>query len=284
MTRVTLSLLRIAVLGLASVTLSACGTGISVDWGRGPWGGPPAPIPTAGLRAWYIGDSAHSQTRASNTAIASNETWAAEPGWGNPLTLFGSGSAPLNQQVFLNNHFDVGFVASNRLGAPSSGVGTTATLYLALVFNPAADGSIFYLSGGSFSTTCAGTAFLQVDVSSGMLRGQVCVGVNPGNLDTLTAVNGVNGIGPFVLLLSWQSGGTRLSGELWNVNGAVMTLLNAGNVSAGASYSFSGELRLGGTYYQGGIAEVILYDRLPSDQEVIDLKKYLGTKYGFTLN
>lgn len=234
---------------------------------------PTSGVPTSGLKIWLKGD-------VGITKDASNyiSTWADQSGNGLNATQGTSGVKPLWVNSVVNGKPVVRFDGSNDyLSFGPLTVNGLTQMSMILVSSNRAD-----QSGGTYGDFNVALIFDETGnwgkVYLGPFQKTVSTRYGTGQANNINIYTRPSTIGTgFSTSISIKNG----TNEYLYVNGTSVATYT-GKLSAIANSSSTGWLGRGGnnTYFNGDVAEVLIYDRALTDTERQSVQAYLSGKYG----
>lgn len=221
---------------------------------------PPTPDQTSGLKGWWKADS------LSLTDGASVTSWTDSSGGGLTVSQGTSGNQPIYKTNILNGLPIVRFDGTNDYLSSGSDISQSQPFTIFGVGKPGTSGT------GAFQDIIGGSG----NVSFGFKE-------NSGNYNFLmwagaALTDSVNYSGTFTLISGIFNGGSSLG----YVNGVQKVSGDPGASSIG-TLGVGGDGLGSGGFFNGDIAEAIIYNRALTSTERLTVESYLGWKYNITV-
>ena len=230
--------------------------------------------PLVGMSLWLKGDA------GVNGGIVSNgdpvSLWQDQSGQSNDFVQ----GVFVNQPTFidsgLNSKPGLSFTSPNYLAKSASlFVANEGVIFVVCKKNaPATGGQLAnIITLGVISHGIAGSLFMTlmaVDTLAGFVTNSYSINMVTPSLDTSYGVSGANGT-----LLTTKKTNTNLEAK----RDGVLVNTSSGSQSLGNNYNIIGQFFNSAQTFEGEIYEIIIYENLISDAEIITVENYLKNKY-----
>ena len=234
-------------------------------------GGNPGGVGCTGIQAWY---NAGAGVTTSGDDVT---TWEDLGPSDNHATQSTEAEQPDYLATGLNDNPTVSFDGGDDSLVTSLDVGSTeySNLSIYSVYQPRVDSA-----GSPWGNSDGGSDRLIVDNST--LNNTVSTGPDGDPANNLTNVSGLfNAPRPTLAVVYYDEGDDDASQV--RVNGSTTNSFTAGHGSQSVndfSLGFDGN----SNYFDGEVAEIVIYDKLHDDTDRQKVETYLATKYGITLD